>query len=409
MTTSKYLATMLALITAVLFLAACANPPAALIPTAESISISSLPAPTEIPATATQRVPTETIPEVTDEIPVEVDPFVLGEPGPYFPGMRQYNLDGFKRDGVQVRFTVWYPAVKPEGYAGTLANEAEPDQSGKPYPLVIMSKTVGEVLGVALVSQGFVVAGVNDQGPSSRWGTWLVEFPREIVAMLEQIATSPPEGLEGIIDSEHVGAMGYSFDGYNSLALSGARVDPAWYLQRCSQGPESGSSPVESRKLEQVYDYFCGMADEWEAFVENAGEEITNSQDGLWQPITDERIQAVMPMAPEGVWLFGDQGLAAVDKPVLMICGTVDEESTDYRKECAYIFEHMGTSEKGLVSFINQKHGMPFDLEQRKRMSHFITAFFGYHLQGREDYAQYLTRDFVEQQDGLAWGVYESK
>ena len=33
-------------------------------------------------------------------------------------------------------------------------------------------------------------------------------------------------------------------------------------------------------------------------------------------------------------------------------------------------------------------------------------AFFGYHLQGREDYARYFSEDFVAQFDDLAWGMY---
>jgi hypothetical protein len=43
----------------------------------------------------------------------------------------------------------------------------------------------------------------------------------------------------------------------------------------------------------------------------------------------------------------------------------------------------------------------------RERMAHFAVAFFGYHLQGRADYAAYFSEKFVKQHDDLAWGVYE--
>ena len=46
-------------------------------------------------------------------------------------------------------------------------------------------------------------------------------------------------------------------------------------------------------------------------------------------------------------------------------------------------------------------------LMDRERMDHFVTTFFGYHLQGRDDYAGYFSEDFVERFDDLAWGVYE--
>lgn len=45
--------------------------------------------------------------------------------------------------------------------------------------------------------------------------------------------------------------------------------------------------------------------------------------------------------------------------------------------------------------------------EPTLRMKHFAVAFFGYHLQGRQEYADYFSEKFVSKQDGLAWGVYE--
>jgi hypothetical protein len=40
------------------------------------------------------------------------------------------------------------------------------------------------------------------------------------------------------------------------------------------------------------------------------------------------------------------------------------------------------------------------------RINHLMTAYFGYYLQGQEDYAQYLTEDYVDNIEGLAWGPY---
>jgi hypothetical protein len=44
-----------------------------------------------------------------------------------------------------------------------------------------------------------------------------------------------------------------------------------------------------------------------------------------------------------------------------------------------------------------------------ERMAHFAVAFFGHHLQGREDLAWFYSRDFCAQRDGLAWGVDASR
>ena len=49
------------------------------------------------------------------------------------------------------------------------------------------------------------------------------------------------KGLEGMIDAEYAGVMGYSFDGYNALAMSGARVDPEFYLSQCANAVRCSS------------------------------------------------------------------------------------------------------------------------------------------------------------------------
>ena len=77
--------------------------------------------------------------------------------------------------------------------------------------------------------------------------------------------------------------------------------------------------------------------------------------------------------------------------------------------ENALIFEHMGTADKAMISFVGPSHMMIYDPEMVARMAHFAVAYFGYHLQGREEMAWYFSEDFVAQHDDLAWGVYESE
>ena len=103
--------------------------------------------------------------------------------------------------------------------------------------------------------------------------------------------------------------------------------------------------------------------------------------------------------------LFGERGLAAVDRPTLIIAGTADDIS-HYDLEAVNIFEHLGTPDRYLISFVDQTHYMTSDPEQAKRINHFVTAFFGYHLQGRKDFAEYFSEEYVSQYDDLAWGVY---
>ena len=153
------------------------------------------------------------------------------------------------------------------------------------------------------------------------------------------------------------------------------------------------------------FGYVCNLAKKWDEFAAYVGDEMTASEDGLWQPITDERIRAVMPMAEYGTWLYDERGLASADRPMFIIAPTEDEY-IPYQIETAYVFEHVGSPERFLVSFVGRGHMMVIELEQMKRINHFAAAFFGVYLQGKAEYRDYFSEAFVSQFDDLAWGVY---
>ena len=138
------------------------------------------------------------------------------------------------------------------------------------------------------------------------------------------------------------------------------------------------------------------------------GAEISTGSDGLWQPTTDDRILAIMPMAPDSAWLYGADGLAAIHIPSLMIAGTADDLAS-YELSSCYIYEHLVNPDRILISFIGKKHMMVENEEVINRINHFAVAFFGYYLQGHNNYAEYFSEDFITQFDDLAWGVYLDK
>jgi hypothetical protein len=88
-----------------------------------------------------------------------------------------------------------------------------------------------------------------------------------------------------------------------------------------------------------------------------------------------------------------------------MIVATEDE----LYPENTLIFQHLGTPDKTLISFVGPDHMMIYEADMVARMAHFAAAFFGYHLQGREDLAPYFSEEFVAGHDDLAWGVYENE
>jgi hypothetical protein len=92
-----------------------------------------------------------------------------------------------------------------------------------------------------------------------------------------------------------------------------------------------------------------------------------------------------------------------------MVIAATDHETHDYDLEAVNSCEHLGTSKKSMISFIDKGHTMLLCDEQLSIMQHFSVAFLGYYLQGKDDYAKYFFEEFVAQSDDLAWGVYKQR
>jgi predicted dienelactone hydrolase len=331
--------------------------------------------------------------------------FPLSEPGPYFAGNRVYSIVDESRDGREIRLSIRYPALQQVDAQGRLIpRDAPPDMSGAPYPLILTGTNSGSLLFRShLASYGFVMVIVSSPGFSytAPWNNTVIDGPLDFLFALDVLTSNPPEGLEGILDTDRVGVAGYSSDGFFSLALGGARINPEYYFSQCAQTPNM-DPPLSPFLIE----YFCSLTERWDEFSSQVGPEISTVSDGLWQPTTDDRILAVMPMAPDSAWLYGPEGLAAIHIPSLIIAGTADD-LVSYEMASCYIYEHLVNSDRVLISFIGRGHMMVEDEEVISRIDHFAVAFFGYYLQGREDLARYFLEDFVAQQYDLAWGVYE--
>lgn len=326
----------------------------------------------------------------------------LSKPGKYQAGViEEVDFKDPARNDRAVRVRIWYPASHPKGTEAEEVEDAEPDRSGAPYAVIVMSTEAGRIFAPHLATHGFVVIGLDYMGPRPYWGEWLIDYPLDQAFALEQVVAEPPEFLAGMINGEQAGAAGYSFDGYNALALAGARVNPRYYLDTCA-----AAKPVYPYPEKWWVDYICKVEAKWEEFEAHAGESLTGGGEGLWQPMTSPLVKAAMPMGPEGAWLFGAEGLAAVDIPVLILVGTGDLINY-YDLEAKFIFNHMGSEQKTIISFLAQDHYMVFEDDIVAVMKHLMTAFFGYHLQWNEDYAILLSEEVINAQEGLQWGVVE--
>jgi predicted dienelactone hydrolase len=336
----------------------------------------------------------------------------LSENGPYFVGRQILTFVDSHRENRTLVTAIIYPATKPDnlspqeidkfGVLGML--NAEPDVSDAPYPLILFSHwwSSGAVTDIALfthlASQGFVVASIEHACDSSP--QCLVDRPMDVFFVLDELAGLAEGNLVGVIDTDHAGVMGISFGGYTALATAGAQIDPDYFLHWAAN---AGS-------VRDIWDGYIKntIAAHWDEVAAYRAQ-FDNLQEGEpWPSITDARIRAILPIVPSPGMLFGEQGLEKVTVPTLMLAATKDEY-VPYEPEITRLYTQLGTADHYLISFIGYSHHTEKIPQGEAYYQHFSTAFFGYYLQGQEDYAKYLTADYVKSFHDLAWGIYEGK
>lgn len=343
----------------------------------------------------------------------EPSSLALAEHGPYGVGVTTIIFVDESREDRELVTEVWYPAIVPEGeeaHEGGL-RDAEPDISGAPYPLILYSqgayfRSAGRTgkwvfLKTHLASHGFIVADASLE--EDLLPTTFVHRPFDIVFLIEGFALITTGKLASIVNSQQVGVAGWGIGAYTALVTGGARVDPAYVDDYC------GDPPPETRSQ---WLNLCNYTypRQWNAVVAYR-ENLTPSPEigALWPPVTDTRIRAVLSAQTPWSQVFGQQGLAAATTPTLFL-GCVRDDQLSYG-DVAFAYNHLGAEHKYFLSLLDAGHiyGDRSTIPFRPAITHFATAFFGYYLQGKEDYAEYLTADFVAQFEDLAWGPVETE
>ncbi|MBN1201342.1 MAG: prolyl oligopeptidase family serine peptidase [Anaerolineae bacterium] len=326
----------------------------------------------------------------------EPESLPLAAQGPYGVGVLTMEFVDEDQQGRELYVMIWYPADAGRSSYLMPEYDATPDKSGAPYPLILYSHYMGgnasNTLGAGphLASYGFVVVSAdhNDNPP---WPN-LIHRPLDILYMLGQFSTLDEGSLTGMMDTNMVGVTGYSSGGTTALMVNGTRVDPVYHVAMCAE--------------EELDDWTCHYWDDIIAYREQYGP-VTAGE--LWPPTADERIRAVVPIAPCYASLYGTRGLATATVPTLLIGNTADT-LCDYERDAVFIHEHLGATDNYLLSLIGVDHLQPGeDKNVQAIYNHFTTAFFGYYLQGHEDYADFLTAEYVGQFEDLAWSAVEDQ
>jgi len=236
----------------------------------------------------------------------------LSQPGPY----------AFTKETLSIPVQATRPTL--EGYSGNYTLRADlylPQGTTEPSPIVVYSHGWGGRLGDGryiaehLASHGFAVAVPEHIGTTDTYRSLFltgqlgdITNPIEYVsrqldiiflldALEQRVATD--SAWASRLNVQSVGVMGQSLGGTTALASAGAVFNPARYREACSHG------------LTQFNPSF-----------------VLQCQSRYLPPtdfgFSDPRIRAAIAQFPMGATMFGPEGIANIDIPLLMLAGSQD-------------------------------------------------------------------------------------
>lgn len=243
---------------------------------------------------------------------------------------------------------IWYPAAADTAAGGsyqammrdgtdvTLQGQAVRDAAaltGETFPLVIISHgypgnrwLLGH-LGENLASKGYVVASIDHTDSNyddmGNFGSTLYNRPWDQKFVIDSMESLDGD-LGAITDASNTAVVGYSMGGYGALILAGAGLTEA--ITSSDYAPPQG---LLERNI---------MGSDTHAELE------------------DDRIKAFAAFGPwgnnRGFW--DADGLAGIDKPLLLIAGSVDDVS-EY-DAIRGIFDGAVNSDRHLLTYLNANH-----------------------------------------------------
>src|SRR6056297_1385686 len=376
------------------------------------------------------------------------DDFLIGDPlpdapdlayrGDYSVGVRtlevvnedQIDILSYSEDNPTPKYDrpltleVWYPAEIPETrnelgyyvdeqfrnesivYKGRALRDAVPLQED--FPLIIVShgypgtRYMMSYLTENLASKGYVVAAISHTESTvrdqNRFSSTLLNRPLDVLFTLDEIERFSKQNdsfLFDLVDTDHVGLVGYSMGGYGIINVAGAGFSEA------------------------------GVNLSWG--VPGGHLSIRQSGNSEYAGTIDERIKAIFAMAPWGAGLFWDEeSLKGLEIPSFFVAGNYDDVA-GYENGVKLFYDRAINSERYMLVFQNARHNVApnaysvtplvsvkLDAEgfirynepswDNRRLNnivqHFASAFFGEYLQG-EDYGSYL--DLIEQSNQGVW------
>ena len=261
---------------------------------------------------------------------------------------------------------------------------AAPDTAHGPYPLVVYSPGLGASplndmnwLG-PIASHRFVILSSLPRGETIvNFWAGAATRPQDIRRLIEYagMLTAPGGRLAGLIDTERIGVVGHSSGGWSTLMAGGAQMDLGW----CAAHPDIVAKlPISNCPQ------FVPHQQEIAAMLG-----LKSAPAGMWPPMSDPRVDAVIAISPDGdIWGAEYGGVAGVKAPTLIMAGSAD--TMNVPELCAYpIYEHLGSTKKTLAVFEQGDHWLGWSVH-RNAITHIMTAFLQAEVKGDTEAAKAL-------------------
>jgi predicted dienelactone hydrolase len=260
--------------------------------------------------------------------------------GAYHAGQRSFSFalapNLVSRLGVSsstVHGLLWYPADAgiaearqfngdPLFTSGDSALNAPAVPLGQRFPLIVLSHGTGGSaeqmawLGEALARAGFIALAISHPGNSYGSGTvqgfvywWL--RPQTLSAAIDAILADPTFGPQ--IDTDRIGAAGFSLGGFSVLGLAGATVDLAQFRAACARNSSACDAPPE----------MASRLPQYRAMLSN-DPAFRATETGGVHAEPDPRIRAVYAIAPAIGAAVTQASLHHITIPVRIAYGSND-------------------------------------------------------------------------------------
>jgi predicted dienelactone hydrolase len=214
-----------------------------------------------------------------------------------------------------VTVTLWYPAENGGTpvlvgdnavFAGVAAQEGAPVADGR-FPVVLIAHgglrsapNLGGWIASRLAAEGFLAAVARGPalgpGDAMRAPAEIWRRPGDLASALTALAADP--AWSDHVDAARVGALGFFLGGTSVLMLAGGRLSADALARSCDRG---------------------GHGSDCAWFAANGVDLGTAGLEGLDRSYRDERIRAVVAVAPEYSASLAAEGFAGIAVPVEVV------------------------------------------------------------------------------------------